>query len=114
MKKKIAYIPITAAVGMAAFFIGRNTIEPETVTVKAAIDSQTYSEVAANIVDWNTDGEKLVILTADGYEVKACKTAVVYDEIRDYIPMKDIVDFTTSEEGLQIYTSDGNGYWWER
>lgn len=58
MKKKIVYISLTAAITIAAFFIGRNTAsEPETISPQK--NFQIYNEVAANIVDWNTNGEEL-------------------------------------------------------
>lgn len=32
----------------------------------------------------------------------------------NYIDMRTVTDFTATETGLQIYTDDGNGYYWER
>lgn len=32
----------------------------------------------------------------------------------NYIDMRTVIDFETSETGLQLYTNDGNGYYWER
>lgn len=32
----------------------------------------------------------------------------------NYIDMRQVVDFSTTENGLYLYTQDGNGYYWER
>lgn len=36
-------------------------------------------------------------------------------EFQDYfVDMRQVVDFETSEDGLQLYYEDGSGYWWNR
>lgn len=36
-------------------------------------------------------------------------------EFHDYfVDMREVVDFTASDDGLQLYYEDGSGYWWER
>lgn len=32
----------------------------------------------------------------------------------NYIDMRNVVDFETSESGLYLYLNDGSGYYWER
>lgn len=32
----------------------------------------------------------------------------------DCIDMKQVTDFTATENSLQLYTADGNGYYWEK
>lgn len=32
----------------------------------------------------------------------------------NFIDMREIIDFVADENGLQIYLSDGTGYYWER
>ena len=32
----------------------------------------------------------------------------------NYIDMRTIVNFESNENGLQLYTNDGNGYYWEK
>lgn len=32
----------------------------------------------------------------------------------DCIDMKQVTDFTATENSLQLYTTDGNGYYWEK
>lgn len=31
-----------------------------------------------------------------------------------FVDMRQVVDFETSGDGLQLYCEDGSGYWWER
>ena len=57
MKKRIAYVAITAVVTATAFFAGR----------EAAINDY-YLIDPAEVVDWNTNGEELSLLTAEDYE----------------------------------------------
>lgn len=76
MKKKIAYITLTAAIALTAFFIGKNsTPTPETITVTKEIVKEVevstipenYISVE-NVVDWNTDGTELSLTMADDSE----------------------------------------------
>lgn len=57
MKKKIMYSSVMVAAIIAAFFIGRET----------AISDEYLVDPAA-VVDWNTNGEELSLLTEDDYE----------------------------------------------
>lgn len=34
--------------------------------------------------------------------------------LNDYVDMKKVADFETTENGLYIYTDNGDGYYWER
>lgn len=56
-------------------------------------------------------------------KINGIENAVVYDYMSYKVPiyqtnetinMNDIVDFEATETGLMLYTSDGNGYYWER
>lgn len=102
MKNKIVYLALTAVIGMAAFFTGKISSEPEPWEV-------IYPE---KVIDWNTDGEELSISTSDGQEYYCYKTDNIYDS--DYFDMSTVVDFVATEDGLQLYTADGCGYYWER
>lgn len=36
-------------------------------------------------------------------------------EFQEYfVDMREVVDFTVSDNGLQLYYKDGSFYWWER
>lgn len=102
MKRRITYIALMAVIGMAAFFTGKISTEPEPWEV-------IYPE---KVIDWNTDGEELSISTSDGQEYYCYKTDNIYDS--DYFDMSTVVDFVATEDGLQLYAADGSGYYWER
>lgn len=102
MKNKIVYLALTAAVSLVAFFIGKISSEPEPWEV---IKPEA-------VVDWNTDGEELSISTIDGQEYYCYKSEDIYNS--DYLDMSQVVDFVATEDGLQLYTADGSGYYWER
>lgn len=78
MKKKIAYITLTAAIALTAFCIGRNTastLQPETITVEREtikkVEVPTIPENYINVedvVNWNTDGTELSLTMADDSE----------------------------------------------
>lgn len=109
MKRKILYILITAVIGVAAFFGGKNfTVEPVQQKAKApeliemtVESSGLYLEYSngenfysywiptekleengliypGNIVDWNTDGQELAIMTENDYEWYAQQTEEIY------------------------------------
>lgn len=119
MKKKISYITITAAVAVTAFFIGKATIpEPETIqaapelmeiTVESGglfleysnsdnfysywIPSENLEKAGlistANIIDWNTDGTELAVITKNDYEYYAYKSADIYQS-RAFVPVESV------------------------
>ena len=37
-----------------------------------------------------------------------------YDFYNNYVDMRQVTDFVPDDEGLQLYLSDGSGYYWER
>ena len=125
MKKKIAYLTITAVIGMTAFFIGKNftepTQQPETVQTETIQTMPELMEMTvesgglfleysdgnnfysywipsedleksglvnpANIIDWNTDGEELAVMTKNDYEYYAYKSADIYQN-REFVPVE--------------------------
>ena len=53
--------------------------------------------------------EKVVEVVPDGY------IDMYSDEFREnFVDMRNITYFESSDEGLQLYFVDGSGYWWER
>ena len=122
MKKKIAYLTITAVIGTAAFSIGKfsaptqpETVQAETIQTAPELTEMTVENSGlfleytdgnnfysywiptedlekaglintANIVDWNTDGEELAIMTENGYEWCAYRSENVYQN-RNFIPV---------------------------
>lgn len=125
MKKKIAYLTITAVIGMTAFFVGKNfsttptepeTVQPETIQTAPELMEMTvengglYLEYTdgnnyyshwipaenlekaglintASIIDWNTDGQELAVITKNDCEYYAYRSADVYQN-RAFIPVE--------------------------
>ena len=74
---------------------------------------QDYSYADAfvgDIVDWNTNGEELALMTSDGYEFYAYKSADEYDFNKAYVALDDITDVEKAEGKIRIYTKDGAIY----
>ena len=125
MKRKIAYLTLTAVVGVTAFFIGKNftepTQQPETVQAETIQTAPELIEMTvengglfleysdgnhfysywipsddleraglidtANIIDWNTDGEELAVMTENGYEWYSYKSENIYQN-RNFVPVE--------------------------
>ena len=74
---------------------------------------QDYSYADAfvcDIVDWNTNGEELSLMTSDGYEFYSYKSADEYAFNKAYVALDDIVDVEKAEGKIRIYTKDGTIY----
>ena len=125
MKKKIAYLTITAVIGMTAFFVGKNfsttPTEPETVRAETIQTAPELTEMTVengglfleysdennfysywiptkdlekaglinteNIVDWNTNGTELAVMTENDYEYYAYKSEEIYQN-RNFVPVE--------------------------
>lgn len=90
MKKTFKAIGIIATMGtmlVSAFWLG--TTQAETIT--------EIEEV-----------EKVMEVIPDGY------IDMYSDEFREnFVDMREVVYFESSDDGLQLYFVDGSGYWWE-
>lgn len=64
----------------------------------------------ADVVDWNTNGEELALMTSDGYEFYAYKSANEYEFNKAYVGLDDITDVEKEEGKICIYTKDGSVY----
>lgn len=74
---------------------------------------QDYSyadSFVVDIVDWNTNGTELSLMTSDGYEFYAYKSADEYDFHKAYVGLDDITDVEKAEGKIRIYTKDGTIY----
>ena len=124
MKKKILYILTTAVLICTAFLVGRNTA-PHKTTAKAKVihtmpkkvdlsNSKQFDYIdtfLGSIVDWNTDGKEMAIMTSDGYELYLNKQETIYQpNIKQYIGMKEFSSWNIDGNVLTITTSDGNTY----
>ena len=113
MKKTIAYIVITAALIVAAFFVGKNQGTTQTIVEKHNADlwyidySTCPNEV---VVDWNTNGNELSMTLSDGVEIYATKSESVYTERKQYVSFDEIANVSKADGIITIYTKDGNVY----
>lgn len=123
MKKKI-YILTTAVITLTAFYIGRNTA-PHTTTAKAKVihtmpekvdlsDDAQFNYIdtfLGSVVDWNTDGKEMAVMTSDGYELYLNKQKTIYQpDIKQYIGMNEFLSWNVNGNTLTITTLDGNDY----
>lgn len=124
MKKKILYILTTAVIILTAFYIGRNTAEPTTKVIHTMpekvnlSDSKQFDYIdnfLGSVVDWNTDGKEMAIMTSDGYELYLNKQASIYQpNIKQYIGMNELSSWNVDGNTLTITTLDGNDYTFNR
>ena len=119
MFKKLTIALLTATTifsGIAAIntTVSRQNSASETHNAKLDYSAeQDYSYADAfvgDIVDWNTNGEELSIMTSDGYEFYAYKSQNEYDFNKAYVGLDDITDVEKAEGKIRIYTKSGNVY----
>ena len=53
--------------------------------------------------------EKVIEIVPDGYI-----NTTTEEFYNNYVNMRNVTDFETSESGLYLYLNDGSGYYWER
>lgn len=90
----IGAIATIAAVATGSYYLG--TTQAETIT-----EIQTVTEIR--------EVEKVVEIVPDDYI-----DTTTEEFIDNFVDMRQVIDFTTDEYGLQIYFDDGSGYYWER
>lgn len=128
MFKKLTIILLTLTTifsGISAYKTTKTAAEPvkaesrqnsATETNNRKLDysaEQDYSyadSFISDVVDWNTNGEELALMTSDGYEFYAYKSANEYEFNKAYVALDDIVDVEKTEGKIRIYTKDGNVY----
>jgi hypothetical protein len=119
MFKKLVITLLTATTifsGIAAIntTVSRQNSATETNNRKldySAEHDYSYADsFIADVVDWNTNGEELALMTSDGYEFYAYKSANEYEFNKAYVGLNDIVDVEKAEGKIRIYTKDGNVY----
>lgn len=124
MKKKI-YILTTAVLICTAFLVGRNTAPtkittktvtamPEKVDLSNRNQFDYICDFMAEISDWNCGGgtnDELAVSTKDGYELYAQKQENVYSpDLKQFIGFNELSSWTVDGSTLEIITSDGNNY----
>ena len=119
MLKKLVITLLTATTifsGIAAINTTVSRQNSATETHNGKLDysaEQDYSyadSFIADVVDWNTNGEELALMTSDGYEFYAYKSANEYEFNKAYVALDDIVDVEKTEGKIRIYTKDGTIY----
>lgn len=76
------------------FFIGKSQAKTDTIT---ATETETvYETITKEVIP-------------EGYINTSSK-----EFFDNYIDMSTVTDFIATETGLQLYTNDGNGYYWEK
>lgn len=119
MFKKLVITLLTATTifsGIAAINTTVSRQNSATETRNGKLDysaEQDYSyadSFIADVVDWNTNGEELSLMTSDGYEFYSYKSADEYDFNKAYVALDDITDVEKAEGKIQIFTKDGNVY----
>lgn len=119
MFKKLVITLLTATTifsGIAAIntTVSRQNSATETRNGKldySAEQDYSYSDsFIADVVDWNTNGEELALMTSDGYEFYAYKSANEYEFNKAYVGLDDITDVEKEEGKIRIYTKDGTIY----
>lgn len=116
MFKKLVITLLTATTifsGIAAINTTVSRQNSATETRNGKLDysaEQDYSyadSFIADVVDWNTDGEELALMTSDGYEFYAYKSADEYEFNKAYVALDDITDVEKAEGKIRIYTKNG-------
>lgn len=119
MFKKLVITLLTATTifsGVAAINTTVSRQNSATETRNGKLDysaEQDYSyadSFIADVVDWNTNGEELALMTSDGYEFYAYKSANEYEFNKAYVGLDDITDVEKEEGKIRIYTKSGNVY----
>lgn len=119
MFKKLVITLLTATTifsGIAAIntTVSRQNSATETNNRKldySAEQDYSYADsFISDIVDWNTNGEELSLMTSDGYEFYSYKSADEYDFNKAYVALDDITDVEKEEGKIRIYTKDGSVY----
>ena len=121
MFKKLVITLLTATTifsGIAAIntTVSRQNSATEITSETRKLDysqEQDYSyadSFVVDIVDWNTNGTELSLMTSDGYEFYAYKSADEYDFNKAYVGLDDITDVEKAEGKIRIYTKDGTIY----
>lgn len=107
MKKRIAYITITAAVTCAAFFIGRNTAQENYIPLNDCIPLSDIAICYTGNNDYPVF--ELADITCQLDDPKNRSYADIMNTIREHY---DCVEET--DTGVLVTYSDGTGYYFEK
>lgn len=127
MKNKILYFITTTVLITAAFFIGKSTA-PKQIITKTAINSIQLEKAIplSDVACWYVKDDYITVELKDVTCQLDNKANASYTEVLKDIPnetvtyrntmvdMSKVTDFSTTENSLQLYMSDGSGYYWEK
>ena len=127
MKNKILYALATSALVMSAFFIGKSTA-PRQIITKTPINSIQLEKAIpiSDVACWYKKDGYITVELKDVTHQLDNKANTSYTDILKDIPnetttyrntmvdMSKVTDFSATETGLQLYLSDGAGYYWEK
>lgn len=109
MKRKIAYLTITAVIGVTAFFVGKNFSEPTQQLKNVNLERIEMTEQYGGIWLDYTDGNNFYsfYLTSEDLE----NTGYIKESITP--DSQEITDLTVTEYGLMVTFGDDTGVWIE-
>lgn len=119
MFKKLVITLMTATTIFSGIAVINTTVSRQNSTTEtnnrkldySAEQDYSYADsFIADVVDWNTDGTELALMTSDGYEFYAYKSANEYDFNKAYVALDDIIDVEKAAGKICIYTKDGSVY----
>lgn len=127
MKHKITYLIITSALVMSAFLIGK-TSAPTQIITKTTINSIQLEKAIplSDVACWYVKDDYITIELKDVTHQLDSYANANYTEVLKDIPnetvtyrntmvdMSKVTDFSATENSLQLYMSNGSGYYWER
>lgn len=86
----------------------KNTIG-KTIIIGTMLAVSYVSGLHSHPAENKEEAKKFIEVIPNGYINAESK------EFQDYfVDMREVVDFTVSDNGLQLYYKDGSGYWLER
>ena len=123
----IKHIITTTALVMGAFLIGKSTA-PSQIITKTPINSIQLEKAipVEDVACWYKKDGYITIELKDVTHQLDSYTNANYTEVLKDIPnetidyrntmvnMSKVTDFSTTENSLQLYMSDGSGYYWEK
>lgn len=86
MKKNIIKVLLVVTACVCCFFVGTTQSKTEVKTVTRQVKT-----IPDGYINTDTD-----------------------DFYNNYIDMRDVTDFSVNGDSLQLYTVNGDGYYWER
>ena len=110
MKKKIAYLTITAVIGMTAFFVGKFTAQPEQPETVQAEETTPETEKSFNLLEMTVKNGGLYLEYTDGNNFYSHWIPSENLADHDLINVNDIKGWETYKRddlvGIELQASD--------